>query len=276
MKWALVPQASYYVRFESSRENKVQSNIFLPELIKSPPLDWMITKKFVGRTIRHAYEKQPIAAVYLVNDFSKSLTVEIISADDQQGLVMRPIEKESLVPYIDANCLVVFCDDHGKHQFLIHQIRVIDGHLQAPLPNDVMKIQRRENFRVQGPADENFKLILHLGAGQELETRVINISQKGVLLDMRKGVIEPELGRMWFNAYFERLKSSSDTFTLVVKTISPGAAIDRIRCGCLLQDPTKKNLKDFESTCSGINDSRVSGTLNRWYQQVNWIESVSA
>jgi len=116
---------------------------------------------------------------------------------------------------------------------------------------------------------------LHLGAGQELETKVINISQKGVLIDMRKSAIKPEIGRVWFNAYFERLKSKSKTFTLMVKTIVPGAAIDRIRCGCLLQDPTQKNLKDFENTCHAISDSRAAGTLNHWHQNVNWIESAS-
>ena len=275
MRWELVQLVSCFVKFNLLRVNNVQTNIFSPELIKSPQADWMIPKKYVGRAITHIYEKQSKATIYLVIDFSKPLPVEIVSANDQQGLLMRPIDKASLVPYIDASCIVVLCDEHGKHQFLVNQIRVMDGLLQAPLPNEMMKIQRREDFRVQGPADENFKLILHLGAGQELETKVVNISRKGILIDMRKGVIEPEIGRVWFNAYFERLKSSSESFTLEVKRISQGAAIDRIRCGCVLQDPTKGNLKDFESTCDAINDSRASGTLNRWHHEVSWIESIS-
>jgi len=253
--------------------NTVQHNLFLPEFLKNAPADWVISKKFAAKTISHICEKQPIAAVYKVGDYKNALAVTILSADDQKGLVMQPIENSSLVNLIDANCLVVICDDHGKYEFMINQIRVADGILLSPLPNEVMKIQRREDFRVQGPVDENFKLVLHLGAGQEFETKVINISPKGVLLDMRKGVIEPEVGRIWFNAYFERLKSSSGSFNLMVKTISPGAAIDRIRCGCLLQDPSKKTLKDFQSTCQAIGDSRSAGTLNRWYQDVNWIEA---
>jgi hypothetical protein len=253
----------------------MRPNIFTPEFFKNIPADWMTTKKFVGRTITHIYEKQPIAAVYKLGDYANPLPVAIVSADDKQGLVMQPIEKTSLVAFIDSNCLVVLCDDHGKYQFMINQVSVANGTLHALLPNEVMKIQRREDFRVQGPADENFKLVLHLGAGQEFETKIMNISEKGVLLDMRKGVIEPELGRVWYNAYFERLKSKSGPFTLVVKTISPGAAIDRIRCGCVLENPNAKTHKDFESTCHAISNSRASGTLNRWYQDVNWIESVS-
>jgi len=255
--------------------NTVRQNLYFPEFLKNVPPDWMIANKFVEKTILNICERQPIAALYKLGDYTNALLVTILSADNQKGLLIQPIEKTSLVDLIDSNCLLVHCDDNGKHQFMIHQIRVVDGILITPLPNEVMKIQRREDFRVKGPVDDNFKLILHLGAGQEFETKVINISPRGVLLDMRKGVIEPQVGRIWFNTYFERLKSTSVTFTLVVKTILPGAAIDRIRCGCLLQDPSKKTLKDFQSTCQAIGDNRAAGTLNRWYQDVNWIEAIS-
>jgi len=250
-------------------------NIFSPELLKKVPADWVIANKFVAKTISHIYEKQPVAAIYIVGDYTSSLPVSILGVNEQQGLIMQPIQRANLLAFVDSSCLAVLCDEHGKYQFIINQISIVDGDIQAPLPNEIIKIQRREDFRIQAPFDEDFKLILHLGAGQELETKVINISQKGVLIDMRKSAIEPEIGRVWFNAYFERLKSKSKTFTLMVKTIVPGAAIDRIRCGCLLQDPTQKNLKDFGNTCHAISDSRAAGTLNHWHQNVNWIESAS-
>jgi hypothetical protein len=246
-------------------------NLYLPEFLKIVPPDWMVAKKFVAKTLSSICEKQPIAAVYKLGDYTSALAVTILGADDQHGLVMQPIDQTSLVDFIDSNCLLVLCDDNGKYQFLIQQIRLLDGMMLAPLPNDIMKISRREDFRVQGPVDANFKLILHLGAGQELETKVINISQNGVLIDIRKTALQPEVGRIWFDAYFERLKSKSGKFNLMVKNIMPSAAIDRIRCGCLLQEPSKKTLTDFHSTCQAISDSRASGTLNRWYQDVDWI-----
>ena len=246
--------------------------IFPPEMLKQIPAEWHIAKRFVAKAISRIIEKQPVAAVYAPNDFGKPLPVTILSADDQNGIVMQPLKKESLVSFIDSNRLVVLVDDNGKNQFVISQIMLKDGNLVAPIPNEMIKIQRRDGFRVAAPADEDFKLVLNLGAGQELETKVMNISMKGILLDMRQGVIAPEVGRVWYGAYFERLKSKSNTFTLVVKNIVPGAQLDRIRCGCILENPSKQTVHDFETTRNEIESARTGGTLNRWFHDVSWIE----
>jgi len=246
--------------------------IFPPEMVKQIPADWHVAKRFIAKAIARIIEKQPVAAVYALNDFSHPLPVTILSADDQNGIVMQPLKKESLVSYIDSNRLVVLVDDNGKNQFVISQIMLKDGNLVAPIPNEMIKIQRRDGFRVVAPVDEDFKLVLNLGAGQELETKVMNISFKGILLDMRQGVITPELGRVWYGAYFERLKSKSNTFTLVVKNIVPGAQLDRIRCGCILENPSKQTVYDFETTRNEIESARTVGTLNHWFHDVSWIE----
>jgi hypothetical protein len=92
-----------------------------------------------------------------------------------------------------------------------------------------------------------------------------------VQIDFRKSALEPIIGRMWFNSYLERGSSQSKSFTLEVKHISPGADIDRIRCGCELVDATKENLEDFKSTCAAIADSKLAGTPNSWYKKARWI-----
>ncbi len=246
--------------------------IFPPEIVQQIPNDWHIAKRFISKAITRIIEKQAVAAIYALDDFGHPLPVTILSADDRNGIVMQPLKKESMVSFIDSNRLVVLCDENGKNQFLISQIMVKDGHLVAPIPEEMIKIQKRHGFRVMAPVDDDLKLVLNLGAGQELETKVINISFQGILIDMRQGVIAPEVGRIWYNAYFERLKSKSTLFTLMVKNIVPGAQLDRIRCGCMLESPTKQNLHDFESTHHAMEEARTAGTLNHWYQDVSWIE----
>jgi hypothetical protein len=131
-------------------------------------------------------------------------------------------------------------------------------------------IQRRKEFRTPGPADEDLSFVLCLGAGQELLTKVIDISDHGILLDIRLGATEVEVGRYWHSGYFERLKSRSTTIDLLIKNVRPGAAMDRIRAGCELYEPTKLALKEFESTRSAIENARVQGRLNRWHLGASW------
>jgi len=247
------------------------STVYQPEFLKAVPGDWNIAKKYVQKTIERIKEKQPRATLYKINEYDTPVEVYINGFDSQNNLIMEPIENLGLVRLIGSDCIVVICDSFAKNQFLISNLIIHDGLLKASLPNEVVKIQRREGSRELAPADSNLKLVLHLGAGQELETKLINIGPKGVQIDFRKTALEPVVGRMWFNSYLESGPSKSKSFTLEVKHISPGADLDRIRCGCELVDPTKENLADFKSTCAAIADSRVAGTLNTWYKKTRWI-----
>ena len=245
--------------------------IFQPEFLKEVPSDWNVTKKYVLKTIERIIDKQARAAIYKVNEYSNPIEVVMSGFDGHNNLIMKPIENFSLVRLINSNCVVVLCDGFAKNQFLIGNLRISEGLVIAPLPNELVKIQRRDGARVLAPVDGNLKLVLHLGAGQELETKLINIGPRGVQIDFRKTALEPIVGRMWFNSYLERGSSKSKTFTLEVRHISRGADLDRIRCGCVLLDPTKENLADFKSTCAAIADSRAAGTPNTWYKKTRWI-----
>jgi len=247
------------------------STIFQPEFLKEVPSDWNVSKKYVLKAIERIKDKQARAAIYKVNEYGNPIEVVINGFDGQNNLIMKPIENLGLVRLIDSNCVVVLCDGFAKNQFLVSNLRINDGLVIAPLPNELVKIQRRDGARELAPVDGNLKLVLHLGAGQELESKLINIGPRGVQIDFRKTALEPILGRMWFSSYLERGSSKSKSFTLEVRHISKGADIDRVRCGCVLIDPTKENLLDFKSTCAAIADSRAAGTPNNWYKKTRWI-----
>jgi hypothetical protein len=249
-------------------------NIFPPEGLQSIEPKFHVDPRLIQKTIERELNKRPLAGLYSIDGAGAALPVTLLEV--AQGLlVMKPeIKPEGgFTSLIGGQRIVVLCVESGKLQFLAMNLRLNDeGNLVCPLPADLIMIQRRKEFRTLGPADDDLNFVLCLGAGQELLTKVIDISDHGILLDLRLGATEVEVGRYWHSGYFERLRSRSTTIDLVIKNVRPGADIDRIRAGCELYEPKKLALKEFESTRSAIENARVQGRLNRWYLGASWHE----
>jgi hypothetical protein len=249
-------------------------NIFPPEGLKSIDPRFHIEPRAVAKTIERELHKIPLAGLYSIDGNGAAIPVSLLGI--HQGLlVMKPeIKPEGgFTSLIGGQRIVVLCTDSGKMQFLASNLKLNDeGNLLCPLPADLILIQRRKEFRTLGPADDDLNFVLCLGAGQELLTKVIDISDHGIFLDLRLGATEVEIGRYWHSGYFERLRSRSTTIDLEIKNVRPGADIDRIRAGCELYEPKKQALKEFESTRSAIENARVQSRLNRWYLGASWHE----
>ena len=249
-------------------------NIFPPEGLKSIEPKFHVDPRAILKTIERELHKNPLAGLYPIDGAGAAIPVSLL--DIHQGLlVMKPEVKPEggFSSLIGGQRIVVLCGDSGKMQFLAVNLKLNeDGNLVCPLPVDLILIQRRKEFRTLGPADDDLNFVLCLGAGQELLTKVIDISDHGVLLDLRLGATEVEVGRFWNSGYFERLRSRSTTIDLVIKNVRPGADIDRVRAGCELYEPKKLALKEFESTRSAIENARVQSRLNRWYLGACWHE----
>jgi hypothetical protein len=249
-------------------------NIFPPEGLQSIEPRFHVEPRLIAKTIERELSRKPLAGLYSIDGAGATLPVTLL--DIRQGLVvMKPEVKPEggFTGLIGGQRIVVLCGESGKMQFLAAGLRLNeDGNLVCPLPVDLILIQRRKEFRTLGPADDDFNFVLCLGAGQELLTKIIDISDHGILLDIRLGATEVEVGRYWHSGYFERLRSRSTTIDLVIKNVRPGADIDRIRAGCELYEPKKQVLKEFESTRSAIENARVQSRLNRWYLGASWYE----
>ena len=249
-------------------------NIFPPEAIKNIEPKFHVEPRAIAKTIERELHKKPLAGLFTLDGSARELPVSLL--DMAQGLlVMKPETKPEggITGLVGTQRLVVLCGDTGKMQFLANNLKLTeDGNLTCPLPTDLILVQRRKEFRTLGPGDEDLNCVLCLGAGQELLTKVIDISDHGMLLDVRLGATEVEAGRYWHSGYFERLKSRSTAIDLLIKNVRPGAAMDRIRAGCELYEPNKLVLKEFESTRSAIENARVQGRLNRWYLGASWHE----
>ena len=249
-------------------------NIFPPEGLSSIEPKFHVDTRLIQKTIERELVKKPLAGLYSIDGVGAPIPVSLL--DVVKGLlVMKPETKPEggFTSLIGGQRIVVMCGESGKMQFLAANLRLNEeGNLVCPLPADLILIQRRKEFRTLGPADDDLNFVLCLGAGQELLTKVIDISDHGILLDIRLGATEVEVGRYWHSGYFERLRSRSTTIDLVIKNVRPGADIDRIRAGCELYEPKKQTLKEFESTRSAIENARVQGRLNRWYLGASWYE----
>ena len=247
-------------------------NIHPPEALINVEPSFHVEPRAIAKTIERELFRKPLAVLFALDGSTRELPVSLLEI--KQGLiVMKPeIKPEGgLTSLVGGQRVVVLCGESRKMQFLALHLKLTeDGNITCPLPSDLILIQRRKEFRTLGPADEDLFFVLCLGAGQELLTKVIDISAHGVLLDIRLGATEVDVGRYWHSGYFERLKSRSTTIDLQIKNVRPGAAMDRIRAGCELYEPNKLVLKEFESTRSAIENARVQGRLNRWHLGASW------
>ena len=189
-----------------------------PEALKNIDPKFHVESRAIAKTIERELFKKPLAGLFALDGSVRELPVSLL--DVNQGvIVMKPeIRPEGgLTSIVGGQRIVVLCGESGKMQFLAVNLKLTeDGNFTCPLPPDLILIQRRKEFRTLGPSDEDLNFVLCLGAGQELLTKVIDISDQGILLDIRLGATEVEVGRYWHSGYFERLKSRSTTIDLLL------------------------------------------------------------
>ena len=246
-----------------------------PELVDKIDPKFHIEHSAIAKTMLREISKTPLAGVYAVDGSGTEFAATVL--DIYKGLLVLKPETDPPKGYssiIGTSQIIVACTENSKMQFLSSDFRMHeDGALiTCSLPQELTVIQRRKEFRTLGPSDEGFNFVLSLGAGQELLARVADVSDHGILLDIRLGAAEVEVGRYWHSGYFERLKSRSGPIDLIIRNVRPGKALDRIRAGCELYNPSKNALKEFESTRNAIENARVQGRLNRWYASASWCE----
>jgi hypothetical protein len=100
---------------------------------------------------------------------------------------------------------------------------------------------------------------------------IVDISDKGVQLDIRLGAAELELEKVWAGCSLERLQARTAKFDLIIRSIRPSLTEEsRVRVGCELHQPTRLNLNEFASTRTAIQNSRVNRRINYWYQDASW------
>ena len=243
-----------------------------PETLSVIEPSWKVEPRFAMKTIERESERQPLGGLYPLGEIGAVVPVEILRADPAQGVIFK-LHGGSAAELIGKDQVAVFCGPNGKMQFVTHILKINEKEeLIGSIPTDLILIQRRKEFRTLGPMDEDLNFVLSLGAGQELLTKVVDISARGIQLDIRLDATQVDIGRYWHGGFFERLKSRSGPIDLVIKNNRPGVAMDRVRVGCELYEPNARVLKEMESTRSAIENARVTSKLNRWYLGASWYD----
>ena len=233
---------------------------------------WKIEARFVGKTIERESERNPFGGLYPLGGEGAGVPVEVLRIDPAQGLLLT-LHSGSAAELLGNDHIAVLCGPNGKMQFMTRILKINEkGELIGSMPTDLILIQRRKQFRTLGPMDEDLYFVLSLGAGQELLTKVVDISAQGIQLDIRLDATQVDIGRYWHGGFFERLKSRSGPIDLIIRNNRPGIAMDRVRVGCELYEPNAKVLKEMESTRSAIENARVASKLNRWYLSASWYD----
>ena len=160
----------------------------------------------------------------------------------------------------------------GKLQFPVSGLKSVEsGLLACDIPKIVALLQRREYFRAKAPPDRAFKSLIFYAVGKEMIGDIIDISDRGLQLDLRMGSTEMGIGTIWKNCSLERLTAKTAKFDLIIRNIRQSQVeSSRIRVGCELYEPTKLNLNEFFSTRSAIQNARLNHRINYWYQDLSW------
>jgi hypothetical protein len=233
---------------------------------------WKIEARFVGKTIERESERNPVGGLYPLGGEVAGVPVEVLRIDTAHDLMFK-LHGGSAAELLGKDHIAVLCGPNGKMQFMTHIHKINEkGELIGSIPTDLILIQRRKEFRTLGPMDEDLNFVLSLGAGQELLTKVVDISARGILLDIRLDATQVDIGRYWHSGFFERLKSRSGPIDLIIRNNRPGMAMDRVRVGCELYEPNARVLKEMESTRSAIENARMTSKLNHWYRGACWYD----
>jgi hypothetical protein len=247
--------------------------IFPPEPQKKISQSFSVEARHAFRILEREFQKHPVAGIYGLENWSNPTIALAIHIDPNQGLLFKPQDPSltELANMIDSHKIFVICTDTGKYQFTGKNIKIDStGLILCEMPTDLYVIQRRESFRIAPPVDESFKLIIGLGAGQELLSNLIDVSRQGLQLDMRAEATDVSAGGYWHTCYFERMSSRSANFNLQIKHFYQGNDISRIRVGCELYEPTKQTLKEFENMVDTIVRARAMSNMKKWYLDLSW------
>ena len=247
--------------------------VYPPETKKRIPSGSSIEPRHIFRTLEREFQNHPTVGIFGLENWLIPLTATAMHIDPHHGIFLKPdmIPLNELAQMIDSHKIMVICTERGKFQFTAKEIKIdSNGIICFPLPNDLIHIQRRDGFRVVPPVDESFKLIVGLGAGQELLTNPIDISRNGLQIDMRAGATEVAVGGYWHTCYFERLSSRSANFNLQIMHFYSGNDIARVRVGCTLYEPTPQTIKEFENAVDTIVKARAMSNLKKWYIDLSW------
>lgn len=91
--------------------------------------------------------------------------------------------------------------------------------LQAPLPAEVYRIQRRDAFRVRPPLDDAARCIRRLGEGNEIAYELFDLSAGGLSIVLPAGEAPPSRDQLWRHSRIETGNGRTIPCDLLVRRV---------------------------------------------------------
>ncbi len=246
--------------------------IFPPEL-EEVDTKFQLDPRFIFKNLERMFSPGPTASIFNVKS-SELFPVNVQSLDSKAGMKLKIEEspRNGLNAFIGQTCYFIAGLEGGKLQFPVAGLKFAEsGFLSCDIPKTISLIQRREDFRASAPPDRALKALIFFSVGKEMIGDIVNISDKGIQLDLRLGSTEMEVGTIWTGCSLERLTARTAKFDLIIRNLRPSPIeASRIRVGCELYEPTKLNLNEFASKRSAIQNARQNRRINFWYQDASW------
>ena len=247
--------------------------LYSPEVSKRLNASFLVEQRHIFRTLDREIQRGPAVGIYGLEDWLTPIASIALHIDPLEGLILKPdqVSSKALSELIDTSKIFILCSENGKYQFTGKKLKINeDGNITCEMPTEIYHIQRRESFRVIPPVDESFKLIIGLGAGQELLGNVVDVGRNGLQADIRAGATEVTVGGYWHTCYFERLSSRTAYFDVMIKHQYQGNDIGRVRVGCELYKPKPQTIREFENLVDTIQKARAMSNQKKWYLDLSW------
>jgi hypothetical protein len=201
-----------------------------------------LDNRFLYKNLEKFFSPGPVSAIFNTKS-SQLLPVSVDSLDAKTGFKFKveEVPKNGVASFLVDPCIFVAGLEVGKLQFSMQGLRALDnGFLGCEIPKLALLIQRREDFRVPAPPDRAFKALIYFSVGKEMIADIVDISDKGIQLDIRLGAAELEVGKVWVGCSLERLQARTAKFDLIIRSIRPSLTEEsRVRVGCELHQPTR-------------------------------------
>ena len=175
----------------------------------------------------------------------------LIEADEQRGILLDastdPLQNERIAQSNALDCVTQL--DRVRIQFLLenHALVVEDGKagFRAPFPHTVLRLQRREFFRLQTPSTSARKVVcrfpLPLGNGRthEVELSILDISRGGVAIAVPPGGVALEQGAVFEDCTLLLPDTPPVSTRLTIRNlfrITRPNGVELLRIGCAFAD----------------------------------------
>lgn len=233
-----------------------------------PETDVAITRRFsvedptaVRRVLDDLVRARAAVVLYLPTNFQVFLVSRLLG-HDSRGLVFDFFADPLLTrPLLGGNALIVVAMlESIKVQFVAPdpvQRRSPDGpELLCGLPAEVIRIQRREDFRVRPPVRSPVVCVMRAPGGSEDRFQVSDISAAGVALLAPAGGTLPQPGEIREHCRLEIPGLPAIPCDLEVRT---HGALDRgsVRVGCRFLRPAPESQRAVQRYVMDVECGRV-------------------